>query len=158
PPLPAGAVHRTGVSPRRRRHRASGVGRDDRVPELRAHRRAVHRPDLRHLAARVGPARLRRALARRARPPAGAGGAAATGRAIPRGDRIVIRPELVRLSEVKLEGVGKRFGTSWAVRDVSIEVRPGKLYTVLGPPGSGKTTLLRLIAGLAVPDAGHIAV
>ena len=65
---------------------------------------------------------------------------------------------LVRLSEVRMEGVGKRYGDTWAVRDVSISVRPGELYTVLGPPGAGKTTLLRMLAGFAVPDEGRIVV
>ena len=65
---------------------------------------------------------------------------------------------LVRLSEVRMEGVGKRAGDRWTVRDLSLSVRPGELYTVLGPAGSGKTTLLRLVAGLITPDAGRIVV
>jgi ABC-type Fe3+/spermidine/putrescine transport system ATPase subunit len=70
-----------------------------------------------------------------------------------------VSPEpLVRLSEVRMEGVGKRRGQSWAVRDVSLSVRPGELYTLLGPPGSGKSVLLRMLAGLAVPDTGQIFV
>jgi ABC-type Fe3+/spermidine/putrescine transport system ATPase subunit len=70
-----------------------------------------------------------------------------------------VSPEpLVRLSEVRMEGVGKRRGGSWALRDVSISVRPGELYTLLGPPGSGKSALLRMLAGLAVPDTGQIFV
>jgi ABC-type Fe3+/spermidine/putrescine transport system ATPase subunit len=70
-----------------------------------------------------------------------------------------VGPEpLVRLSEVRLEGVGKRHGKVWAVRDVSISVRPGELYTLLGPAGAGKSTILRMLAGLAVPDTGRIFV
>ncbi len=65
---------------------------------------------------------------------------------------------LVRLSEVRMEGVGKRYGDTWAVRDVSLYVRPGEFYTLLGPPGCGKTTLLRMLAGFARPDTGRIAV
>ena len=67
-------------------------------------------------------------------------------------------PGAVRLSELRLEGVGVREGGAWAVRDVSISVRPGELYTLLGPPGSGKTTLLRAIAGLIAPDAGRVVI
>jgi ABC-type Fe3+/spermidine/putrescine transport system ATPase subunit len=70
----------------------------------------------------------------------------------------VTEDALVRLSEVRLEGVGKRFGPRWAVRDLSLSIRPGELYTLLGPPGSGKTTVLRLLAGLATPDTGRIVV
>jgi ABC-type Fe3+/spermidine/putrescine transport system ATPase subunit len=63
---------------------------------------------------------------------------------------------LIRLSEVRMEGVGKRYGDRWAVKDVSLSIRPGEFYTVLGPSGSGKTTLLRMLAGFAVPDTGRI--
>jgi len=64
----------------------------------------------------------------------------------------------VRLSEVRMEGVGKRYGRAWAARDISISIRPGEFYTFLGPPGAGKTTLLKMLAGLVAADAGHIVV
>jgi ABC-type Fe3+/spermidine/putrescine transport system ATPase subunit len=66
--------------------------------------------------------------------------------------------ELVRLSEVRMERVGKRYGDQWAVRDISLSIRPGELYTLLGPSGCGKTTLLRLLAGFITPDTGRIVV
>jgi len=65
-------------------------------------------------------------------------------------------PELS--SEVRLEGVGKRYGEIWAVRDVTLTVLPGEFFTLLGPSGCGKTTLLRMIAGFARPGAGRILV
>jgi ABC-type Fe3+/spermidine/putrescine transport system ATPase subunit len=65
---------------------------------------------------------------------------------------------LVRLSEVRMEGVGKRAGGGWAVRDLTVSVLPGEIYTFLGPPGCGKTTVLRLLAGFERPDAGRILV
>ena len=34
--------------------------------------------------------------------------------------------ELIRLSEVRMEGVGKRYGDHWAVADVSISIRPAR--------------------------------
>jgi ABC-type Fe3+/spermidine/putrescine transport system ATPase subunit len=70
----------------------------------------------------------------------------------------VSQEELVRLSEVRMEGVGKRYGDHWAVRDVSLSIRPGEFYTLLGPSGCGKTTLLRLLAGFITPDTGRIIV
>jgi iron(III) transport system ATP-binding protein len=45
-----------------------------------------------------------------------------------------------------------------AAEDVSFEVPPGKLFTLLGPSGCGKTTTLRSIAGLERPQSGEITV
>jgi ABC-type Fe3+/spermidine/putrescine transport system ATPase subunit len=63
---------------------------------------------------------------------------------------------LIRLSEVRMDGVGKRSDGHWATQDVSLSIRPGELYTLLGPAGCGKTTLLRLLAGFVTPDRGRI--
>jgi iron(III) transport system ATP-binding protein len=62
------------------------------------------------------------------------------------------------MSEVRLDGVSKSFGSTRAVDGVGLEVRSGELVAVLGPSGCGKTTLLRLIAGFERPDAGSIIV
>src|SRR5690606_27904011 len=43
-----------------------------------------------------------------------------------------------------------------ALEDVSLEVAPGSLTSLLGPSGSGKSTLLRVIAGLEAPDSGTV--
>lgn len=43
-----------------------------------------------------------------------------------------------------------------AVREVSIEARPGEHIALVGPSGSGKSTLLRLLLGLESPDTGAI--
>ena len=52
--------------------------------------------------------------------------------------------------------VQKSFDRHNALSGVDLEVREGEFFTLLGPSGCGKTTLLRLIAGLELPDSGHI--
>ena len=49
-------------------------------------------------------------------------------------------------------------GRVHAVRDISLEVKPGEFYTLLGPSGCGKTTTLRSVAGLETPEQGEILV
>lgn len=58
-----------------------------------------------------------------------------------------------------LRGVTKFYGGVRArqvLRDVSLDVAKGELIAIMGESGVGKSTLLNLIAGLDVPDAGHI--
>ena len=59
-----------------------------------------------------------------------------------------------------LQGITKVFAakgaTHTAVSDLSLEVAPGILCTLLGPSGCGKTTLLRIIAGFEQPTAGEV--
>jgi sulfate transport system ATP-binding protein len=57
---------------------------------------------------------------------------------------------------IEVVGVSKRFGPFVAVEEVTLRVGTGELVALLGPSGSGKTTLLRVIAGLEVPDRGHV--
>jgi iron(III) transport system ATP-binding protein len=59
-------------------------------------------------------------------------------------------------TSITIEKLVKRFGSTEAVRGVSLEVQRGQLFFLLGPSGCGKTTLLRMIAGLSEPTSGVI--
>jgi ABC-2 type transport system ATP-binding protein len=52
----------------------------------------------------------------------------------------------------------RAFGEVRAVDGVTIEVRPGEAYGLVGPDGAGKTTMLRLLVGALRPDAGTLEV
>lgn len=54
-------------------------------------------------------------------------------------------------------GVTKYFGDFPALRQVDLEVEPGRILALLGRNGAGKTTFLRMLAGLASPTEGEIA-
>ena len=58
--------------------------------------------------------------------------------------------------KVEVQGVSKLFGTTVALKQVDLIVKPGEFLTLLGPSGCGKTTLLRLISGLEQPTTGEI--
>lgn len=60
------------------------------------------------------------------------------------------------MSGIRVENLTKRFGDFTAVDNVSFEAKEGELIALLGPSGSGKSTILRIIAGLEIPDNGHI--
>ena len=57
---------------------------------------------------------------------------------------------------VRIAAVTKRFGEFVAVDDVSLNVRRGEIFCLLGGSGSGKTTLLRMLAGFEAPSGGAI--
>ncbi len=64
-----------------------------------------------------------------------------------------------RGENVVFRGVTKRFGDEvTAVDAMSLEIRSGEFFTLLGPSGSGKSTLLNLVLGALRPDAGEILV
>jgi heme ABC exporter ATP-binding subunit CcmA len=56
----------------------------------------------------------------------------------------------------RLELVSKLFGSFAALRQVSIDLEPGRCYVLLGENGAGKSTLLRIFAGLLRPSLGKV--
>src|SRR5216117_4097082 len=55
-----------------------------------------------------------------------------------------------------LEHVTKSFGEFTAVSDLSLEVKPGRVFGLIGPNGAGKTTTIRMIVNITAPDTGTI--
>ena len=55
---------------------------------------------------------------------------------------------------VEVAGLSKKFGTQTVLKDVSLSIKPGEIFVIMGPSGSGKSVLLRHIAGLEIPTAG----
>lgn len=59
---------------------------------------------------------------------------------------------------VRIEGVSKTFGKTWACDEISLDIYRGEFFALLGGSGSGKSTLLRILAGLEKPDQGRILI
>jgi ABC-2 type transport system ATP-binding protein len=59
---------------------------------------------------------------------------------------------------IRTTGLGRRFGTTWAIRGVDLEVRRGEVLGLLGPNGAGKTTTVRLLTALIEPSEGAASV
>jgi ABC-2 type transport system ATP-binding protein len=59
---------------------------------------------------------------------------------------------------LQADGLGKRYGSNWALRDCTLDVPSGSVTALVGPNGAGKTTLLQLAVGLTTPSAGSIRV
>lgn len=55
-----------------------------------------------------------------------------------------------------LENIHAGYGATTILQDVSLDVQPGEVVTIVGANGAGKTTTLRAIAGQITPTSGHI--
>ena len=60
------------------------------------------------------------------------------------------------MSELRVEGLRKRYKARTVVQDISLEVRSGEVVGLLGPNGAGKTTSFYMMVGLVPLDGGHI--
>jgi multiple sugar transport system ATP-binding protein len=63
---------------------------------------------------------------------------------------------VLRMSEIKLEHITKQFDDFTALHDVSMNIKDGEFFVLLGPTGAGKTTTLRIIAGLEKQQQGNV--
>ncbi len=59
---------------------------------------------------------------------------------------------------LEVKNLNKKFNQTIAVNNVSFQINPGEIYSLIGPNGSGKTTIVKTIAGLLQADSGEILV
>jgi len=57
---------------------------------------------------------------------------------------------------IRLENISKYYGQQIVVNNLSLEVKNGEFFVLLGASGSGKTTVLNIIAGLIQPEKGKV--
>jgi ABC-2 type transport system ATP-binding protein len=62
------------------------------------------------------------------------------------------------MNVIETSGLGKRYGSTWALRECSLAIPAGHVVALVGPNGAGKTTLLNLAVGLSAPTAGKLTV
>src|SRR3954467_5851751 len=61
-------------------------------------------------------------------------------------------------SAISTTGLGKRYGSTWALSECTLEIPTGSVTALVGPNGAGKTTLLNLAVGLSRPTTGELRV
>jgi ABC-2 type transport system ATP-binding protein len=61
---------------------------------------------------------------------------------------------ITRRNAVTTSGLGKQYGSFWALKDCNIAIPQGSISALVGPNGAGKTTLLKLLVSLSNPSAG----
>ena len=62
-----------------------------------------------------------------------------------------------RAPQIKLDAVGKSYGGTSVLRDISLTVEPGEIHGLLGENGAGKSTLLKILGGAIASDAGTVS-
>lgn len=59
---------------------------------------------------------------------------------------------------IEVKGLGKAFGERCILKDVSVDIKEGELFSVIGPSGTGKSTFIKCLIRLLRPEAGSIKV
>ena len=62
------------------------------------------------------------------------------------------------MNVIEARGLGKRYGSTWALRECTLAIPAGHVAALVGPNGAGKSTLLNLAVGLAAPTTGVVTV
>jgi ABC-2 type transport system ATP-binding protein len=62
------------------------------------------------------------------------------------------------MNVVEASGLGKRYASTWVLRECTLAIPAGHVAALLGPNGAGKTTLLNISVGLVAPSAGAVTV
>ena len=57
---------------------------------------------------------------------------------------------------LQIKGLVKKFGSTFAVRQINLDIQQHEIFALLGSSGSGKSTLLRMLAGMETPSEGSI--
>ncbi len=63
-----------------------------------------------------------------------------------------------RIDSIRFNGITKKYGTGFAVKDLDLEIKGGELLILIGPSGSGKTTTLRMINRMIEQDSGSVTI
>jgi ABC-2 type transport system ATP-binding protein len=62
------------------------------------------------------------------------------------------------VNAIEIQGLSKSFGSIHAVREVSLSIRRGEMFALVGPDGAGKTTMIRMLCGITRSDAGSMSI
>ncbi len=64
----------------------------------------------------------------------------------------------MKVNVITLNGVDKYYDNYPALKNISLNVEDGQIYSYLGPNGSGKTTTIKIILGLLKPSSGSVEI
>lgn len=59
---------------------------------------------------------------------------------------------------IEIRNLTKKYGDHIAVDDISLDIKPGKVYGFLGPNGAGKSTTMNIITGYLAPTSGEVKI
>jgi simple sugar transport system ATP-binding protein len=71
-------------------------------------------------------------------------------------DEKIVEPTSAPDDMLRVEHIGKRFGATTALRDVSLHLRKGEVLGLLGDNGAGKSTLIKILCGFQKQDTGQM--